>query len=95
MNAAKEKAQRMTNNVTYTNPKTASYLTISRSYSHWQGRTAGIVRGNNESTKRRFNRSAKAQKMCANLDLLYCEIILQNKCFVFAFSLGTFRYYIS
>jgi hypothetical protein len=71
----------------YTNPKTTQYLTVSRSNSHWQGRTAGIVRGNNESTKRKFNRSAKAQKGFANLDLLYCEIILQNKCFVFAFSL--------
>jgi hypothetical protein len=64
-NATREQAQRVTNNVSYTNPKTTSYLTISRSNSHWQGRTAGIVRGKNESTKRRFNRSAKAQKVFA------------------------------
>jgi hypothetical protein len=86
--------QRVTNNISFIQSKDCKFFTISQRNS--LGRTAGIGRGNKESTtKGRFNCIAKAQKVFANLDLLYCKITMQNKCFVFAILFGSFRSYTS
>jgi hypothetical protein len=67
----REQAQRVTNNVRFSkNPNSTSYLTIHHNNSYWQGRIMGNVRGNNESTKGRFNYSTKEQKVFVNLDFI-------------------------
>jgi hypothetical protein len=37
----------------------------------------------------------KTQKVFAILDLIYSESLMQNKCFDFSFSFGSFRFYAS
>jgi hypothetical protein len=37
----------------------------------------------------------KTQKVFANLDLIYCEPLTQNKCFDVSFSFEPFRSYVS
>jgi hypothetical protein len=61
----------------YTNPKTTSYLTISRRNSHWQGRTAVIVRGNKESKRKTQSQRKSTEGVCKlrfyYIVRLYCK----------------------
>jgi hypothetical protein len=75
------------------NWRTTSYLTISKRNSHGQGRTEGIVRGNRETTKGRFNRSGKGTEGVCKLGfyILWGYFLFFNLLLVFILSMEYFR----
>jgi hypothetical protein len=84
--ATREQAQRVTNKERFnTIEEPRVTLTISRRYSHGQGRTEGIIRDNKESTRRWFNRSAKDTEGVCKLgfNILWVFNAKQMFCFLF------------
>jgi hypothetical protein len=78
------------------NQRTVSYLINQPAQFPWAGQNGGdcwkITKNQQEDDS---IAEQMTQKVFSNLDLVYCESLMQNKCFDFSFSFGSIRSYVS